>query len=355
MNAASAHHIAVVIPCYRVRDLVADVIRRIGPEVNSIFVVDDKCPERTGDFVEVNIADPRVSVIRHDVNQGVGGAVMTGYRAALGAGADIIVKIDGDGQMDPALIWMFVCPIIAQEADYTKGNRFYDAASVQEMPRFRLFMNAGLSLLNKLSSGYWNIFDPTNGYTAIHAGVVALLPFEKIHKRYFFETDMLFRLNLTRAVLVDIPMSAVYGDEVSSIKYGRVFIDFALGVFRNFLKRIWYNYVLRDMSIATFELIFGLLLFFTGTVIGSYAWSRSIIADVPATSGTVMLAALPIILGIQFVLAFLSYDIQSVPSRPRQKSLLRNIFKDDARMPSDQIRYEPVIAISDAVLRGESG
>src|SRR5438034_6512860 len=159
--------IAVVIPCYRVTRQVADVLAAIGPECGRIYVVDDACPDHSGDFVAANCHDPRICVVRHPVNQGVGAAVMTGYRAAVADGATVIVKIDGDGQMDPRLLRRFVVPIVAGEADYTKGNRFYDLGDVGRMPGARIFGNAVLSILAKLSTGYWGIFDPTNGYTAI--------------------------------------------------------------------------------------------------------------------------------------------------------------------------------------------
>jgi dolichol-phosphate mannosyltransferase len=176
----------------------------------------DCCPDGSGSFVESNCRDERVVVLRNAKNQGVGAAVVRGYEAAIEDGIDVIVKIDGDGQMDPSLIPDFVAPITAGEADYTKGNRFFDLERVRGMPKVRLFGNAALSFMTKLSSGYWDIFDPTNGYTAIHRDVARHLPFRKISQRYFFETDMLFRLNTLRAVVVDIPMNAKYGDEVSN-------------------------------------------------------------------------------------------------------------------------------------------
>src|SRR5690606_32001950 len=150
--------------------------------------------------------DPRVRVIRHASNLGVGGAVITGYQAAIADGMDILVKLDGDGQMDASLIPDFIEPIINGEADYTKGNRFFDLEELRSMPRIRLIGNAVLSFMTKFSSGYWNLFDPTNGFTALHADVARYLPLSKISKRYFFESDMLFRLNTLRAVVHDIPM-----------------------------------------------------------------------------------------------------------------------------------------------------
>lgn len=165
---------------------------------------------------------------------------MTGYRAALKDGIDIIVKIDSDGQMDPALIIDFVGPIVDGEADYTKGNRFFELEKVKSMPRIRLIGNAILSFMCKLSSGYWNLFDPTNGFTAIHADVARRLPFNSISKRYFFESDILFRLNTLRAVVIDIPMEAEYGDEISNLKISRIVGEFLVKHSKNFIKRIFY-------------------------------------------------------------------------------------------------------------------
>jgi dolichol-phosphate mannosyltransferase len=316
--------IAVVIPSYKVTAHIIGVVSSIGPEVARIYVVDDCCPENSGSYVEKNCTDPRVKVIRHEVNQGVGGAVMTGYRAAIDEGFDIIVKIDGDGQMDSALISDFTAPIALGEADYTKGNRFFDLEEIRSMPRVRLFGNAVLSFMTKISSGYWDIFDPTNGYTAIHCDVARHLPFHKISRRYFFETDMLFRLNTLRAVVADIPMDAKYGDEVSNLKISKILGEFLLKHLRNFIKRVFYNYYLRDMSLASFQLPMGIVMFWGGVIFGLTSWNTSSHAGVVTSAGTVMLSALPIILGTQFVLAFIGHDIASVPRTPFHRLKRRN-------------------------------
>jgi glycosyltransferase involved in cell wall biosynthesis len=313
--------IAVVIPSYRVSRHIHGVIARIPALVSMIFVVDDACPEGSGDLVEKEASDPRVVVIRHQVNQGVGGAVMTGYLAAVEAGASVIVKIDGDGQMAPEFIGAFVEPILRGEADYTKGNRFFDLERVREMPPVRLFGNAVLSFMAKLSTGYYDLFDPTNGYTAIHAGLIKLLPLDKISKRYFFETDMLFRLNTVGAVVVDIAMAAKYGEEVSNLKIKNILGEFLLKHIRNFFKRIFYSYYLRSVSVASLELPIGLLMLAFGVVYGATNWIESSLRGTPTPAGTVMLAALPVLMGLQLVLAFLSYDVSSVPKRPRQLSM----------------------------------
>lgn len=314
-RAEIAQTIAVVIPTYKARNHIISVINGIGAEVSRIYVIDDCCPDRTGDFVTSDCKDERVCVIKHTENQGVGGAVMTGYQAAIKDSMQILVKIDSDGQMDPSLIMDFVCPIISGEADYTKGNRFFDLEKVRSMPKLRLFGNAVLSLMCKLSSGYWNLFDPTNGYTAIHADVASRLPFNKISKRYFFETDILFRLNTLRAVVVDVPMEAKYGDEVSNLKISKIIGEFFVKHMRNFTKRIFYNYYLRDMSLASIELPVGTILALFGSIYGGCHWFYSTKTGLPTPAGTVMLAALTVLMGLQLILAFLSYDISSVPQR----------------------------------------
>lgn len=321
--------IAVVIPSYKVRNHILEVIGLIGVEVDLIYVVDDCCPDGTGCFVEKNCNDKRVSVIKHTGNQGVGSAVMTGYRAAIADGAEIIVKVDGDGQMDPSLISDFIEPILIGEADYTKGNRFFDLDEIRSMPKVRLFGNAVLSFMTKLSSGYWDLFDPTNGYTAIHADVARHLPFEKLSRRYFFETDMLFRLNILRAVVVDVPMDAKYGEEVSNLKISKIIGEFLLKHARNFFKRIFYNYYLRDLSLASIELPLGILMLFFGIGFGSYHWFESAQAGLPTPAGTVMLAAMPILMGMQLVLAFIGYDIASVPKRPRHRKYFAPLADDN--------------------------
>jgi dolichol-phosphate mannosyltransferase len=319
--AQRAARIGVVIPCYRVTRHILAVILKVGPEVDTILCVDDACPDRSGDFIEANCKDPRVVVLRNDVNLGVGGAVIKGYREALRRNLDVVVKIDGDGQMDPALVLRFVSPIISGAADYTKGNRFYSPELLRQMPNIRIFGNAILSFMSKLSSGYWDIFDPTNGYTAISASVLDILRLDKIDKRYFFESDMLFRLNIIRAKVVDIPMFSRYADEESGLKISKVIGPFLLGNLRNLGKRIVYNYYLRDFNVASVEMITSIALLTFGITFGLYKWISAGAEGEIATAGTVMLSALPIMIGVQLFLSALSYDVSSTPSEPIHRRL----------------------------------
>ena len=313
--------IAVAIPCYKVTQHVLGVIAAIGPEVHAIYAVDDACPDHSGNFIQTHNQDPRVKVLFNPENRGVGGAIVTAYKAAIADGMDIVVKIDGDGQMNPALLPKFIRPLLRGEADYTKGNRFFRPESVQAMPPVRLFGNAVLSFMTKLSCGYWNLMDPTNGYTAARTCVLAELPLDKLEQRYFFETDMLFRLNTVRAVVKDVPMDAVYADEESHLKIGKVLPEFL----RKHASRLWrryvYSYLVRDFNVGSVYSLVGLALLAFGLLFGLYGWINGVQHAAPATSGTVMLAALPVIIGIQCWIAFLHHDVSNVPIDPLSRLL----------------------------------
>jgi dolichol-phosphate mannosyltransferase len=307
--------IAVVVPCYKVQDHILSVLEKIGDTVSNIYVVDDACPEGSGHLVQKYCKDPRISVIFNEKNMGVGGAVIRGYQAAILHNCDIIVKLDGDDQMDPKLIPIFTSAIERREADYTKGNRFFYLNQIKKMPKLRVFGNIALSIMTKFSSGYWDIFDPTNGYTAIHIHTVKRLPLEKISQRYFFESDMLFRLNSIRAVVMDIPMEAVYGREKSNLTIFRIVAEFLFKHFKNFLKRIFYTYYLRDVSAASLELPIGLFGLIFGFIFGGYHWYLSIKTGIVASTGTVLISAVPIIVGVNFIISFINHDMASVPKK----------------------------------------
>jgi dolichol-phosphate mannosyltransferase len=308
--------VAVVIPCFRVASHILKVIEGIGPEVSLIVVVDDACPEGTGQLVKDRCGDKRVVLEFLAENRGVGGAVLAGYRRAIACGAGVIVKLDGDGQMNPDLIRQFVDPILAGEADYTKGNRFFNLESLRSMPTLRLVGNAGLSFVSKLSSGYWKVMDPTNGFTAIDARVAANLPHEKISSRYFFESDMLFRLNTLQAVIADIPMDAVYGSEKSNLRIRRVLFEFPLQHAMRFFKRIFYSYFLRDFNAASVELIAGCALTISGAIFGLIKWAHFSQLQQAAPTGTVLLATIQVIFGFQLLLSWITFDLNSTPVKP---------------------------------------
>jgi glycosyltransferase involved in cell wall biosynthesis len=307
--------IAVVIPSYKVKRHILDVIKSVGSEVDKIYIIDDHCPEGSGKFVLENNTDSRVQVIFSKKNGGVGAAVLKGYEIASAEGAKVIVKIDGDGQMDCALIPKFIEPIISKRANYTKGNRFYSIEDLQQMPAIRLIGNAALSFINKIVSGYWNIMDPTNGFTAIDSSIIKFLPKHKISKRYFFESDMLFRLNTFKAVVQDIPMTSKYADEKSNLSVINTLVVFPRKYLIRFLKRIFYNYFLRDFNMGSISLLSGVTLLFFGLTYGLYHWYLAWQTHTATPAGTVMLATLPLILGFQSLLFFFQVDINNIPDK----------------------------------------
>lgn len=310
---------AVVIPCYKVREQILKVINSLPYEVSNIIIVDDKCPQETGSFLASHCKDPRIKILYHQHNKGVGGATKTGYLTALELGADIIVKIDGDGQMDATLIPKLIEPIITAKADYVKGNRFYYFKSLRSMPLIRLIGNSILSFVNKASSGYWNLMDPTNGFTAIHRQALELLPLDKIDSRYFFESDMLFRLNTIRAVVSELPMDSSYGEESSALSVSKTALAFPLKYLRCFIKRLAYSYFIRDFNACSLMLLFGFLLTLFGTIFGACKWSKYALLGIPAPTGTIMIAVLPLILGFQLLIQALTYDVANIPKEPLQK------------------------------------
>lgn len=312
----AAPRIAVVIPSYKVKASIERVVESIGPWAHSIYCVDDCCPNGSGDFIEANVTDPRVTVVRREQNGGVGAATMSGYQAAIADGADILVKIDGDGQMDPRLVPDLVQPIVIHQADYVKGNRFFSGRTIDAMPGLRLFGNAGLSFMTKLSTGYWDLFDPTNGFTALAADVAAELPFEQIHTRYFFESDMLFHLAILRARVMEMPQIAVYEDEESNLSELDALKTFPVLHARNFFRRLFFNYFVRNFSPASVSLLAGAMLTTFGLLFGAMRWFWVAQEGEASTSGTVMLAALPILLGVQLLLSFLQHDIAMTPKEP---------------------------------------
>lgn len=310
-------NLVVIIPAYKARDNIVEVILGMPDIVSRIIVVDDACPEGTGALVNEEVTDPRVEILFNDTNLGVGGAVIRGFRRALDTNAEVILKIDADGQMDPQDIPKLIDPITSGRADYSKGNRFNSLDDLQEMPKLRVFGNAALSLLSKFSTGYWTINDPTNGFFAIHRSALENIHLGKLKRRWFFESDILFRLAIIRAVVEDVPIKAQYRNENSNLQIRKVVLEFLHRHNVNFLKRIFYVYYLREWSIASIELPSGLLL-----VIGGTAAGLNILSNSPSTLGqfesgeALILAILPIILGFQLLLSFLSLDVSNEPKTP---------------------------------------
>lgn len=317
--------LCIVIPCYKVSEHIITVLRNIPSEnINFIYVVDDDCPEFSGKIVENYVLAnniKKIVVLKNKKNLGVGGATKRGYVEALKDNNDIIIKMDGDDQMDPNKINNLLKPLLNDEFDFAKGNRFFNLNDVGKMPKIRIFGNVLLSFFCKLSTGYWNTFDPTNGFTAINSKVARLIPFNKVSDNFFFEIDLLFRLSILRAKIVDVPMKAAYKNEKSNLKINVIILPFLKMLFVNFLKRIFYNYYLRNFTIASIELPLGFIMFFYGIIYGLTNYNKYAFLESPTPLGIIMLAVLLISLGFQLLLNFLNYDINSSPKECLNKYL----------------------------------
>ena len=312
----TSYAIATVIPAYRVERDIESVLQNLPAYIKHIIVVDDASPDSSADLVATAAKkDDRITLIRHAENQGVGGAMISGFRKALELGAQIVIKIDGDGQMDSSHIPALITPLVQGKADYVKGNRFHDFHSLQQMPLVRRVGNLGLSFLTKAATGYWNIFDPTNGFFAIRAELLAQLPLERIDKRYFFETSMLANLYLLGALVVDTPIPARYGNETSHLSIRRTLFEFPSKLFVTFLRRILLRYYIYDFSMTSLYLIVGVPLLLFGGIFGGIKWVEYASKNIPAPTGTVMLPTLSVILGIQILLSAIEIDMNSTPRK----------------------------------------
>lgn len=308
-NSKKRPSIVVVIPAFEVSEQITSVIREINKSVTQIIVVDDLCPEKSGYIVTKEIKDKRVKVLFNENNLGVGGSMMRGYKEAMKSNPDYVVKLDGDGQMDPKLIPLFISELENFGGDYAKGNRFANPENLKSMPKIRVFGNLILSFFAKFSTGYWNIFDPNNGFTVIKGKTLVQLPFHKISKRYFFESDMLFRLYLLGAEVVDVPMTAVYGTEKSNINVAKILLEFPPKHLKNFLKRITYNYFLRDFNLASIELVLGISCLFFGILTGAINYAHAVRSETSMSVGILILVSILLISGLQLILSFFSFDM----------------------------------------------
>ena len=311
--------IAVVIPAYRVANQIARVVRGLPAWVGSVIVVVDASPDDTAARVKALIAEgeSRVTLIEHERNRGVGGAMVTGFREALRQGAELVVKMDGDDQMDPRYLPDMLAPLIEGRADVTKGNRYSSFASLRQMPVVRLMGNAALTFLVKVATGYWTMFDPANGYVAMRRTVLELLDLDRLPPRYFFECGFLIELGMRRAVVQDVAIDAKYADEHSSLSVPRTALGFPPRLLAGFVRRIFWRYFVHDFSAVSVFLAFGLPAFAFGLYYGVDLYIDLNYRDLGyATAGQVMIAALPIAMGFQLLLQAVVLDIGGVPRTP---------------------------------------
>ncbi len=307
----NGQRIAVVVPAFREEAHIGDVIRTMPDLVDHIVVVDDASPDGTSECA-LAVGDPRVVLIRHEVNKGVGGSIVTGHRRAFELGADIDVVMAGDGQMDPAHLTDLLDPLIHDGFGFAKANRFYSTTSYAGMPRHRIFGNIVLTFMTKAASGYWNLVDPQNGYTAVTRHVLERLPLERLAERYEFENDQLIWLNILDVRAVDVPIPALYRGEQSSISLTRVIPRLTSLLFTGFWRRIFLKYVLWSFSPVALLLLTGSFLIVFGTIVGVWAaWET--LGPATASAGTVLLAVAPLLVGINMLVQALALDIAATP------------------------------------------
>jgi glycosyltransferase involved in cell wall biosynthesis len=257
---------------------------------------------------------------------GVGGAVIAGYRRAIEDGLDVVVKVDGDGQMAPELIPALVTPILLGEADYTKGNRFFNPEDLQSMPLVRLLGNACLSFMTKMSSGYWHTFDSQCGFTAMRAHLLKMIDLDAVAQDYFFENDILIWLNTTNARVVDVPIKTLYGDEVSDVRISKVMWSFPPRLVRGWFFRVSRKYLLMDFGAIGALGLFGTALTAFGAIFGIYRLVVSNMTGVVTTTGTVMFAVLPVIVGIQCLLQAFVMEVAQSPGADETQRYIHELI-----------------------------
>lgn len=300
--------IVVVVPAYNVEKQIKDAVERIDKLVDHIVIVDDCSKDNTKEVIE-KIDNKKLIILKNDVNKGVGGATIVGFKKGLSLDGDIFIKYDGDGQMDPNRMRDLILPLL-EGYDYAKGNRFIHTNELRQMPKTRLVGNFLLTFLTKLASGYWHIFDPQNGYLAITRKALETLPLDLLHARYFFENDMLINLNIKDAKVRDVSMPSRYGDEKSSLKIRKILLSFPSLFLTRFIRRIYFKYILYDFSVIGLFYVLGFILLLFGAIFGAYAWTKSILTGIVTTTGTVMISVLPIIIGFQLFLQAIVLEVQ---------------------------------------------
>ena len=302
--------VAVVVPAFDEERLIGTTLSGIPEFVDRVFVVDDASRDGTAESARAT-GDPRVEVISHERNQGVGAAILTGYRRSLDEGIDVTCVMAGDNQMDPADLEAIARPVAHGEVDYAKANRLFTGRAWELIPRTRYLGNAVLSLLTKIASGDWHVADSQSGYTAIGRPTLELLDLDRIYARYGFPNDMLVHLNVINARVRDVPSRPVYGvGETSGIRLRRVIPAISWLLTKAFFWRMREKYVIRDFHPLVFFWVFGILFSLLGFVLGATVTILRILGN-ELTVATVVLVALLLIAGLLFTLFAMLFDMES--------------------------------------------
>lgn len=308
------YKIAVVIPYYNAAKHIVNVVSKLPDFINTIYLVNDKSPEEIP-LNELKLSNnyDKISIIVCERNSGVGGATKEGFLKAIEDGMEYVIKVDADDQMDTSYIPDLLKPLILDKAEYAKGNRFRDFKALKSMPVTRKTGNLFLSFLTKIATGYWNNFDPTNGFFAVKTEYLKNADFKNISDRYYFETSLISEMYFQNVRIKDVPMPAVYGDEKSNMTVWKMPFIFIPKLLKTFLKRIIKTYFLYDFNMSSIYMLLGIPLFFFGVIYGIYKWWYYSMVDELAPTGTIMLVTLSIILGFQLLLQSIHYDIIRTP------------------------------------------
>jgi dolichol-phosphate mannosyltransferase len=297
-----------IIPCYKSTSTALEIATKCLEHVDLALCVDDACPEGTGLYIERYKQSSSILVLYSRVNLGVGGAVKLGLKKAIELGGRLFIKIDSDGQMDPMLIPLLTERVEVYGADISKGNRFTDRTIVHKMPMVRLIGNMGLAFITKFSTGYWELFDPTNGFICLTKETVDTISLDKTDNRYFFETDLLFRAGLHDMVIDEIAMNAVYADEVSSLRPFKELSNFSFRHMRIALKRILYQYYLYDFNPGSIALTVSIFYLGIAIALATLRFTLGVTYGEFTPIGTLTLFLAVFLAGNQFLIGFLQYD-----------------------------------------------
>ena len=309
--------ICIVIPCYKASKSIKNVIDSIPDYVDLILVVDDFCPEKSGQIVE-RLKNEKIIIIYNSKNEGVGGATIKGFEKSIELKIDYTIKMDADGQMDSNYLYSLLKPLINDQCDFTKGNRLYYPKELKKMPIVRLFGNSILSFFVKFSSGYWDISDTTNGYIALKNEELKKIDLESLSKNYFFEINLLIESNIKNLVIKEVMMPSIYNDEKSNLKIKNIIITFPFLLLKGLIKRIFFKYFIYDFNIASVYIISGIPLFFFGVIYGTLNWIHNSKMNHLTPTGTIMISLLCIILGFQLLLQSITIDVMSTPKKKNE-------------------------------------
>ena len=318
--------VIAIMPCYKTSEIAPAVARDVIRFVDKLICVDDYCPESTGEKISNCLNSEKIDFIYHESNKGIGGAMKSGFIYALKFNPEIVIKIDSDGQMDPVLIPKLIEPLLEGTSELTKGNRFTNPKSIKKMPIIRIIGNIGLGFITKLSTGYWELFDPTNGFIAMRADVLNEISLEKIDNGYFFETDLLFRCSLSNILISEIAMEAIYASENSSLNPFKELFRFFYKHIYIFFKRLAYQYFLLDFNPGSLSLCLGFLLGLISLLIGirSFTYYRELNVETPLGIQILFLATS--LICNQLIISFIYYDVSQKPLLRRFKNF-KNIVR----------------------------